>query len=298
MMTEHDRERDEHRGTRGRPAETGVRAPDDRIVLLRLGVAAGRARRTGSGPAGHPRCPGHDERRLELGDPRVGLRELDAQVVERALSVGQLALEALAIGCGRPRGLVGLGARHRGVLALGGDLAADRPDDAAEPAARVAQLAPQRVHGAREADLEAGVADPVRDRQLQQRPAPGRERVGRRDVRRELERRRERGPQHPVPGAVRFDDRAQLEALDRVLQQQQLYACAERPRIGRTPLELDDGDVAARGRDLEADDLEGGIHAQVPRGGASSPRSSARRPSTSSVSVRSASSETAVVSSS
>ena len=130
---------------------------------------------------------------------------------------------------------------------------------------------------------------PSGDRQLQQRAAPRRERVGGRDVRGELERRGERGAQHTVVGPVGLDDRAQLEALDGVLQQQ-LDAAAERPWIGRAALELDDGDVVARGRDLEADDLEGGIHAQVPRGGSSVPRSSVMSPSTSSVSVRSRSS--------
>ena len=195
----------------------------------------GRAGRTGSGPRGDPRCAGHDERRLELGDPRVGLRELVAQVVERApgrrpaRSRGARDRPRRPARPRRPRRARSACPRARRRAPRG------RSDDAAEPAARVAQLAPQRVHRAREADLEAGVADPVGGRELQQRPAPGRERVGRRDVRRELERRRERGPQHPVPGAVGFDDRAQLEALDRVLQQQQLMRAPSVPGSAGRP---------------------------------------------------------------
>ena len=189
------------------------------VSALRRGGRGGR----GSGAAWDPRRPGHDERRLELGAPRVCLCELVAHVVERALRVGHLCLEALELGRGRSAA-----ARASAAAGASWRSAANPLERWCRAAPRVAQFPAQRVHGAREADLEPGVADPVRDRQLQQGPAPGRQRVGRRGVRRQLERRGERGAQHAVLGAVGLDDRTQLEALDRVLQQQ-LDARAERP---------------------------------------------------------------------
>ena len=88
--------------------EARVRPPGEGLVLLRLGVAARRPGWAGAGSSWHARCTGDDERRLELGDPRLGLRELLAHVVERAVRVGQLAFQALPFGRGGLRGLVGL----------------------------------------------------------------------------------------------------------------------------------------------------------------------------------------------